>query len=113
MTNKEPKPRGTIWTYAYQIDPPQAAERLRPVRELLDREHARARSRARTWVGRVVTDERITHILVVSDSPEQNEAANRRLEAGLKWLEVGFAITAPLAVVDDAGASPTREHDSS
>ena len=91
-----------VWAYAYLIDPPQPEARLRPLRVLLDRAHADAKGRARTWASRFVADELVTHILVVSDSPLQNLEINRRLEAELQNLEATFSTTAPVAVVDDA-----------
>ncbi len=92
----------TIWTYAYQIVPAQAADRLVAIKTLLDHEHLDARQGERTWVGRVVLEQQITHIMVVSDSPEQNREVNRRLEAELKQLNVGFSITVPMAVAPPA-----------
>ncbi|HXM38658.1 MAG TPA: hypothetical protein VN908_08375 [Gemmatimonadales bacterium] len=100
--NRSPK---TIWAYAYQILPPQPAERLGTIQTLLDHEHADAKRGARTWTGRVVLEEQITHIMVVSDSPEQHRDVNRRLEAELQELQAGFAMTAPMAVEDDAAAT--------
>ena len=91
-------PPGKLWAYAYQIEPPQPEHRLRAIRKLIEREHLDAKARARTWEGRFVEEEQVTHILVVSDSPEQDSAANHRLEAALTELQAGFAITAPLAV---------------
>lgn len=101
MQNRGPSPK-TVWTYAYQIVPPQAASRMGSISDLLDREHADAQRRERTWVGRVVLERRITHILVVSDSPGQDHDVNRKLEAQLKQLNVGFAMTAPMAASDAA-----------
>lgn len=97
--NLGPSPK-TVWTYAYQIVPPQAASRMGSIRNLLDREHADAQRGERTWVGRVVLERQITHILVVSDSPGQDHDVNRKLEAELKQLNVGFAITATMAASD-------------
>ena len=91
-------PRKSVWAYAYQIVPPQPETRLRAIRALLDREAVDARSRARTWEGRLVAEEHVTHILVVSDGPEQNLVVNERVEAELRDLEAGFSITTPLAV---------------
>jgi hypothetical protein len=95
----------TMWAYAYQILPPQGADRVRALKELLDQAHHEAQRDARTWTAQVVLEPQITHILVVSDSPEQNHAGNRRLEGELRGLHAGFLITAPLAVTDD-GAAP-------
>ena len=99
-------PPKTIWAYAYQILPPQGAERLHPIKTLLDHAHTEAQRGERTWTGRVVVEEQITHILIVSDSPEQDEAVNRRLEAKLLELNAGFSITAPIAVADDTEGIP-------
>jgi len=95
----------TIWTYAFQIEPPQTERRLRTIKTLLEHEQADAQRNARTWVGRVVLEQQITHILVVSDSPEQSRDVNRRLEAEFKTLAVGYSMTAPMAVADDAAPS--------
>ena len=92
----------TIWTYAYQIVPPQAEGRLDAIKHLLDVEHADAHRGARTWAGRVILEPQVTHILVVSDSPEQSREINRRLETELKELAVGFIKSVPMAVADDA-----------
>lgn len=94
-SSRSPK---TIWTYAYEIVPPQAEDGLGTIKTLLEDEHADAQRGARTWAGRVVLKQQITHILVVSDSPEQNRGVNRRLEAELKELKMGFSMTAPMSV---------------
>ena len=88
-----PKP---LWAYVYQLLPPQLAERLRTIQPLLDDEQLDARRTGRTWAGRVVPEERITHILVVSDSPEQNEGSNEKLESELDELKTKFSVSAPL-----------------
>jgi hypothetical protein len=93
-----PKP---MWAYAYQIVPPQSESRLAAIKALLEREHTRAKSGAHTWEGRFVHEQQITHLLVVSDTPEQDGEANRRLEAALAELQAGFVLTAPLAVTGD------------
>ncbi len=103
------RPR-TLWTYAYQIEPPQVGERLRSVRTLLDDVHAHARRGARTWVGRLVTEERVTHILVVSDSADRGRGV--RLEAELKKLRVSFSITAAMQIADGAARPRPGEDDS-
>lgn len=95
----------TMWAYAYQILPPQTADRLGSIQKTLDHAHADAQRDARTWTARVVLEQQITHILVVSDSPEQNQEVNSRLEATLKELEARFAVTAPMAVAVDAPAA--------
>jgi hypothetical protein len=99
---KRTPPAKPVWAYAYQILPPQAEERLHTIKTLLDKENADAQRAARTWAGRVVVEQQVTHILVVSDSPEQDHDVNRRLEAKLQELNAGFSITVPIAVADDA-----------
>jgi len=98
---KRTPPPKTIWAYAYQILPPQGAKRLHAIKTLLDHAHTEAQRGERTWTGRVVVEEQITHILIVSDSPEQNHEVNRQLEAKLQELKAGFAITVPVAVSDE------------
>lgn len=95
------EPPGALWAYVYQVMPPQSEDALGPVRALLDREDAAARSRGRTWVGRLVHDERSTRILIVCDTPLQSRKVNRRLEAELQQLHARFSVTVPMAVSDD------------
>ena len=106
VSQKRSESPKTIWAYAYQILPPQTAERLRTIQHLLDQEHTDAHREARTWGGRVVLEPQVTLILVVSDSPEQNREVNRRLEAELQALHARFSITTPMAVEDDARPLP-------
>lgn len=100
MTNQERKP-GPLWAYAYEFMRPQPEDRMGAVQGLLDREEAEARKDARSWGSRFVTEEQVTHILIVSDSPRQDQEANRRLEADLGELEVGFFITSATAIGDE------------
>jgi hypothetical protein len=86
--------------------PPQPEERLRRVLALLDREQAHARLGDRIWEGRFVLEQQVTHILVVSDNPQQDLEVNQRLEAELRDLEAAFCITTPMAVADEPGAPP-------
>jgi len=103
MSNiKNTPPPKTIWAYAYQVLPPQPAARLHAIKTLVDHAHTEARRDARTWTARVVVEEQVTHILIVSDSPEQNHEVNRRLEAKLQELKAGFLKTVPIAVADEA-----------
>lgn len=111
MANQQlpPAPR-TVWAYAYQIVPPQPEGRLQGLRTLLDHERTDAQSGARTWEGRLVLEQQVTHILIVSDSPDLALEANRRLETELRRLKAGFAITAPLTASDGTAlAAGTRE----
>jgi len=101
-------PAKLMWAYAYQIVPPQPLDRLETIKALLQHEHEIAKGGARTWEGRFVHEESVTHILVVSDSPEQDGEANHRLEAALKGMHAGFVRTAPLEVTDPPPALPRR-----
>ena len=103
-----PPPKG-VWAYAYRIVPPQPEDRLGTIKNLLDLENTEARRDARTWAGRVVVEEQITHILVVSDSPQQDREVNRKLEAALEELKAGFSVSAPMALDDDAMPAPEEK----
>jgi crotonobetainyl-CoA:carnitine CoA-transferase CaiB-like acyl-CoA transferase len=106
LNTKRTQTPKTVWAYAYQILPPQPAARLHSIKTLLDHAHTEARRDARTWTGRVVVEDQVTHILIVSDSPEQNHEVNRRLEAKLQELNAGFSITVPIAVAEDIEVVP-------
>lgn len=93
--------RPTIWAYTYKLSPPLPASQLRELKALIAKEHAAAQERAGKWEARLVADERVAHILVVSDSPNLDRAANQRIEDELHRLEATFSLTVPLAV--DAG----------
>lgn len=103
-----PEPR-TKWAYAYELDPPLPEDRLEALEDLLVREHEVARSGTRTWASRLVLEERVTHILIVSDTPEQDLNANRRLERELRSLKARFSVTAPMPVTDDRDGRPPEE----
>jgi hypothetical protein len=72
--------------------------RLAVIARLLEEENSTARVETRTWQGRFVTEEQVTHILVVSDSPDQEREINRRLEEEFGKLKAGFSLTPALAV---------------
>jgi len=109
VNKKEGSSPKAVWAYGYQIIPPQSEERLRTIKQLLASEHSEAKRGARTWRGKVVLEEKVTHILVVSDSAEQDRDINRKLEAELNALQVGFSRTASLAV-EDGEPWPTNGH---
>jgi len=107
MTNStSSSPPGKVWAYGYRIVPPQTEDRLASIKALLEAEHSDARLGARTWNGRFVHEQKITHILVVSDSPDQDREVNRRLEFALKELKAGFSMTVPMAVEADEATPP-------
>jgi len=94
--------RRSMWAYGYAINPSLARDRLSAIESLLDEEHSNEKSGGRTWTGRLVVEEQVTHILVVSDSPDQNLDVNQRLEAELQRIEAAFSVTAPLMIGDGA-----------
>lgn len=98
-------PPRTIWAYAYALSPPQSASRLRSLKALLDRERRAAGLRDATWEARLINDDRVSHILVISDSPALDGEANCRVESALRDIEVGFAVTAPRAIEDEPPAA--------
>jgi hypothetical protein len=91
-------PRRAIWTYGYALTPPVARDRMGPMRTLLDEGHEKARLASEVWEGRFVNGDGITHILVVSDRPDQDLEVNHLLEAELERLHAPFAMTRALAV---------------
>jgi hypothetical protein len=91
-------PHRDIWTYGYVLVPPIARDRMGPMEALLEGGHTKARLAALTWEGRLVNGDDITHILVVSDRPDQDLEINQQLEAELNRLEAPFAITVAVAV---------------
>jgi hypothetical protein len=95
-----PIPSPKKWAYGYEISPPMTQVRLKAIEDLLEEEHANAKLQTRTWQGRFVVEEQVTHLLVVSDSPDQALEVNRRLEAELNRLEAGFSISPPMALDD-------------
>ncbi len=89
---------GDLWAYAYLVVPPQPGNRLEAIRMILEQENVAARAAPHIWTGRLIREERITQILIVSDSPVQNGAVNRRLEAELMQMKAAFFLTEPMAI---------------
>jgi len=108
--NTTPAPR-TLWAYVYEIVPPKHEDddRFRAIKALLDHEQSKALHAARTWTGRFVVDQRVARILIVSDSPDQNRAINRQLEAELNVLDTAFVMSVPMVVVGAAAQPLTVE----
>ena len=92
-----------IWAYGYWFVPPIALHRTGTMEALLDDGHAKARLAAHTWEGRLINGDGITHILVVSDTPDQDLEVNQLLEAELNRLDAPFAITAAIAIGRHSG----------
>src|SRR3989442_6872073 len=93
------RPRASkSWAYAYQLTPPQPEPRLAKVKTLLRRARLAAQRDGRLWTGQIVMEAHITHILVVTDAPEELRAVDRAIDAELKRLKMGFAITRPARV---------------
>ena len=86
------------WVYAYQIEPPHPDTRFSRVKVLLGKAHLAARRAARMWTARVVVETRVSHILIVSDSPSRLRAVNRALERELKRLGLRFLVNEPVPV---------------
>ncbi len=84
--------------YAYQIEPPHPDTRFSKVKELLGKAHLAARRAARMWAARIVVETRVSHILIVSDSPSRQRAVNRALEKELKRLRLRFLVNEPVPV---------------
>lgn len=87
-----------LWAYAYRMEPPQNDARMALVRALLDEENGEARRGTVKWTARLVSETHVTHVLIVSDSPELSHEGNRKLEVGLKAAGVAFSVTVPMLV---------------
>ena len=109
MTSIQRRSPNPLWVYAYQIVPPQPSKRLDRIRALLEGENLAAISGSGAWAGRLILEQRITHILIVSDTPVRNRDINCQLEAELERLNANFSVTEPLAV-PGAAPDPTVEH---
>ena len=101
MKTNGSNPPKALWAYAYEIVPPKTADHMKVIEAFLEEEHAQAKQTARTWRGQLVCEQQVTHILVVSDTPDQSGEVNRRLERRLKALKAGYSRTVPMALSDD------------
>lgn len=104
-TNGSKAPKA-LWAYAYEIVPPKHADHMKVIEAFLEDEHVQAKQTARTWRGQLVCEQQVTHILVVSDTPDQSGEVNRRLENRLKTLKAGFSRTVPMPLDGDHGPAP-------
>jgi len=98
MVPKRPPRASKSWAYAYQLDPPQPEPRLAKVKTLLRRARLAAQRDGRLWTGQIVVEAHITHILIVTDAPDEVGAVDRAIDAELKRLKMGFAVTGPARV---------------
>jgi len=96
----------TLWAYSYEILPSQREDPMKGIGTLLSEELENAKRTDRVWVGRMVREQRITHIMVVSDSPDQTGRINRRIERRLERLKAGFFLSLPMAVADGDPVQP-------
>jgi hypothetical protein len=91
-------PEEPLWAYAYQLLPPRATDRITGILELVHQENAGAVRDARKWTARLIAERQVTHVLVLSDTPDLDGDMNRRLEARLRELDVRFTVTLPMRV---------------
>jgi hypothetical protein len=96
----KPSTEEPLWAYAYQLLPPRATDGMSGILELVHQENADALRNARTWTARLVAERQVTHVLVLSDTPDLDRDMNRRLEARLRELDVRFTVTLPMRVDD-------------
>ena len=68
------------------------------ISEVLSRAHREAKLNASTWTGRLVAEDVITHILVVSDDHAFDQEISAQLEAELARIRAEFIRTLPLTV---------------
>ncbi len=111
--NESSPPHRSIWAYGYVLVPPVERHRVGPLQAALDNGNQKARLGAHTWEARLINGDDITHILVVSDRPEQDLDANQLLEVELNRLDAPFEITHAVQIGDrpvpDSPPDPTGE----
>jgi len=87
-----------LWVYGYQMNPPQPEDRMTAIRDLLDEENNTVARQGRKWTACLVTEEKVTHILVVTSISDVNLAINRRVESELKAMGIRFELSVPMPV---------------
>lgn len=97
----------SLWAYAYQLLPTRSTDLVRAIADLVNRENTDARGSAHTWRARLVTEPQVTHVLVLSDTPERDRDMNRRLEARLRELDVRFTVSVPMRIDELPPDTPT------
>ena len=95
MRPKQPPRASKSWAYAYQLNPPQPEPRFAKVRMLLRRARLAAQRDGRLWTGQIVMESHITHILVVTDAPDEVHTVDRAIDAELKRLKMGLRSRGP------------------
>ncbi|HUP52659.1 MAG TPA: hypothetical protein VM198_09285 [Longimicrobiales bacterium] len=101
---EKPTVGSSLWVYGYEMIPPHREQGMTVIRGLINRKNGEAKREDRTWTARLVTEQQVTHVMIVSDSPELDLEANRAVEAELRTLGVDFLATIPMLVGD--GAEP-------
>jgi hypothetical protein len=90
----------SIWAYGYELTPPVTRDRLAGIQGLLDDEHRDADLTERIWAGRFINGDEVTHILIVSGTPDQDRMVNRKVAEELLRLHAGYLVTPSLEVLD-------------
>ena len=107
-TLKERRALNTRWVYAYQLDPPQPEPKFKKINSLVRQAQTTAERGGHLWTGRIVVETLVTHLLIVTDDPQQARGVNRAIEAQLKQHAMGFALTGPAALALSGATSATR-----
>jgi hypothetical protein len=97
-TEKERRALNTRWVYAYQLDPPQPEPSFKKINALVQQAQTAAKRGGHLWTGRIVVETLVTHLLIVTDDPQQAPGVNRAIETELKQRAMGFALTGPAAL---------------
>jgi hypothetical protein len=96
-------PSPSIWAYGYKLSPPVARDLLSGIQTLLDDEHRDAQLTDRIWAGRFINGDEITHILIVSGTPDQDREVNKKLAEEFLRLHADYLVTPALVVLDLTG----------
>lgn len=75
---------------------------MKAIRGLLERENGNAKREDRRWTGRLVSEEQITHLLIVSADPDLDFEINQKLESELKALGIEFHVSIPMPLAGGA-----------
>jgi hypothetical protein len=83
-----------LGAYAYDIVPPQSSNWLDRIRALLEGETVASATGVGAWAGRLILEQRVTHILIVSDTPLRDREINRNAR-----LRAVFSVTEPIGTM--------------